>query len=108
MGLPVTAKTDLPPIPSALADVALIDGPTCAASASMSLSSWHELVRTGEAPQPVIRQPRCTRYRMADVRTWLIARAARQHPDASEAVTAKAKKASAAAQAKRAAAAAGQ
>ena len=98
----MTAKTDLPPIPSALADVALIDGPTCAASAGLSLSSWHELVRAGIAPAPVIRQPRYTRWSMAAVRGFLIEHAARQLGEASEAVTARAKKASVAAQAKRA------
>jgi len=91
----VTAKTALPPIPAALADVAHIDGPTCAAAAGLSLSSWHELVRIKDAPQPVIRQPRCTRWRLADVRAWLIKRAAMQTPGAADAVTQQARKASA-------------
>lgn len=94
MGPAVTAKTDLPPIPAALADVALIDGPSIAAAAAMSLSSWHERVREGDAPQPVIRQSRCTRWRMAEVRVWLIERATKQATGAAEAVTARAKKAS--------------
>jgi predicted DNA-binding transcriptional regulator AlpA len=63
--------------PPELADVALIDAPRIAAAACMSLSSWHELVRTGQAPQPVMRAPRCTRWRLADVRAWLAARAER-------------------------------
>ncbi|HQC99491.1 MAG TPA: hypothetical protein PK306_27670 [Aquabacterium sp.] len=63
-------------VPPALADVALVDGPTCAAAAAMSISQWNELVRAREAPQPVVRQPRFTRWRMADVRGWLIAKAA--------------------------------
>ena len=88
------AKTDLPPVPSALADVALIDGPTCAASAGMSISSWHELVRTKTAPQPVIRKPRCTRWRMAEVRAWLIEHPARQSAAVSASVMSTAKKAS--------------
>jgi predicted DNA-binding transcriptional regulator AlpA len=96
----MAAKTALPPVPAALADVALVDGPTCAAAGAMSLSAWHELVRTKEAPQPVIRQVRCTRWRLIDVRQFLIDRAAHALHDA-EAVTARAKKASAAAQAKR-------
>jgi len=90
----MTSKTDLPPIPAALADVALIDGPTCAASGGMSLSSWHELVRTKQAPQPVIRQPRCTRWQLAQVRAWLIDRAAQPAAETSAAVTARATKAS--------------
>lgn len=95
------AKSDLPPVPAALADVALIDGPTCAAAGGMSLSSWLDLVRQKQAPQPAIRQPRCTRWRLADVRQFLIERAARG-TDGSEALIANAKKASAAARAKRA------
>jgi predicted DNA-binding transcriptional regulator AlpA len=94
------AKADLPPVPAALADVAFIDGPTCAAAGGMSLSSWHELVRIKEAPQPAIRQPRCTRWRLADVRAWLVARASREI-DQSGAVIANARKASAASVAKR-------
>ena len=86
---------DLPPIPQALADVAYIDGPTCAAAGSMSLSLWHEMVRLKQAPQPVIRQPRCTRWRLADVRAWLIERGAQQSPGAGAAVTEQARKASA-------------
>jgi len=98
-GTKPTARAVTPP---ALADVALIDGPTAAAAGCMSLSSWHELVRKGEAPAPVIRQPRCTRYRLADVRAWLIERASRgSGPEAASRVAATASKASAAAQAKR-------
>lgn len=63
-------------IPNALADVALIDRRTFAAAGAMSVSQLDELVRSGDAPQPVIRQPRFTRWRMADVRAWLIAKAA--------------------------------
>ncbi len=33
----------------------------------MSVSWWHEKVASGEAPQPVIRAPRCTRWRVSDV-----------------------------------------
>jgi predicted DNA-binding transcriptional regulator AlpA len=98
----LTAKTDLPPIPPALADVALIDGPTCAAAAGISISSWHELVRTGAAPKPAIRQPRCTRWQLASVRAWLIERAAQAVPDGD--VIQRATRASAKARAKREAA----
>lgn len=91
----LATKTDLPPVPSALADVALIDGPTAAAAGAMSLSSWHELVRIGEAPQPAIRAPRCTRWRLIDVRQFLIDRASVGHNAAGGAeVLAKAKQAS--------------
>lgn len=91
----MSAKTDLPPVPPALADVALIDGPTCAAAGGISLSTWHDLVRLRAAPQPVIRRTRCTRWRLADVRNWLIERAAQQAGGAAEEVTARATKASA-------------
>jgi hypothetical protein len=59
------------PPPSVLADVALIDGPNAAAAGCMGLTQWHELVKTGIAPQPVIKQPRFTRWRLVDVRAWL-------------------------------------
>jgi len=77
----MTVKTDLPAVPPALADVALIDGPTCAAAGGISISTWHVLVRAKDAPQPVIRAVRCTRWRLADVRDWLIARAAQATVD---------------------------
>jgi predicted DNA-binding transcriptional regulator AlpA len=101
----VTAKTDLPPEPAVLADVAMIDGPTCAAAGGISISSWHELVREKRAPQPVIRAVRCTRWRLADVRAWLIERAAQgctaQGQDAARAARATAAVASQAARTKR-------
>ena len=105
----MTAKTDLPPIPPALAGVALIDAPTCAAAGGMSVSWWHEEVRAGRAPAPKVRQPRCTRWRLADVLAYWQAFAERGARDtqAAEAVTAKAKKASTAARIKRAAGAQG-
>lgn len=70
----MTAKTDTKPtsqaLPADLAAVALIDAPTCAAAGAMSVSWWHDEVRAGRAPAPVIRKPRCTRWRMADVRAF--------------------------------------
>lgn len=89
------SKLALPSIPSALADVALIDGPTCAAACAISLSAWYELVRTCAAPAPVMRAARCTRWRIRDLRAWLIERAAAGiDPAAADSVIAKAKKAS--------------
>lgn len=105
---PSSRRTVRHPAPPALADVALIDGPSIAAAACMSLSSFHELVKAsaeaqdGEVPQPVIRQPRCTRWRMADIRQWLIKRAETgADPQAAAKVAATATKASAAAKARR-------
>lgn len=59
-------------IPPALMDVAYVGGATCAAAGAMSLSQWHELVKAGIAPEPVIRKPRFTRWLLADLRRWLI------------------------------------
>lgn len=87
-------KPSLPPVPAALADVAFIDGPTCAAASGISLSSWHELVRLGQAPQPVIRQPRFTRWQVAQVRAFLIERPSMLAPNVAAAVTDQAKSAS--------------
>ena len=100
MGPAVKAKTDLKlaahPLPINLADVALIDAPTCAAAGAMSVSWWHDEVRAGRAPQPAIRKPRCTRWRLADVAAFWInfASGNEADPEAGERVTAQAKKAS--------------
>lgn len=95
-------------LPAELADVALIDASACAAVGGMSVSWWHAEVAAGRAPQPVIREPRCTRWRSSDVRAYWAKRAEEgtANVQAAAAVVAKAKKASVAAQAKRAAAAA--
>lgn len=101
----MTAKTDQQPgaqaLPADLASVALIDAPTCAAAGAMSLSWWHERVASGEAPQPVIRAPRCTRWRLADVQAFWRAFGSQADASAADAVKARASKASAAARAKR-------
>jgi hypothetical protein len=93
----MTAKLDLPQIPPALEDVALIDGPSCAAAGGLSISRWHELVRLQLAPQPVIRAPRYTRWRLGEIRTWLSG--IQSEPRRSAVVLAKARNASAAAKA---------
>ena len=105
----MTVKTDLPNILPALAGVALIDAPTCAAAGGMSVSWWHEEVRTGRAPAPAVRQPRCTRWRLLDVASFWKAFASDGENDTrtSAQVTAQAKKASAAARVKRTGAAQG-
>lgn len=107
----MTAKTALPAVPGALADVALCTGPEAAAAARDSVSSFLDGVRRtaagklkpGEAPypQPVIRQPRCTRFKIADVRAWLIQRAEANTQDAARVVVLNATRASAAARSKR-------
>jgi predicted DNA-binding transcriptional regulator AlpA len=67
----MSIKKQFTKIPSELEDVALIDGPACAAAAGCGLTRWRDLVRRGEAPQPVIRKIRFTRWRLAEVRVWL-------------------------------------
>jgi predicted DNA-binding transcriptional regulator AlpA len=105
MGPTVTAKTQFTEVPASLAAVALIDAPTAAAAGQMSVSWWHDKVRTGEAPAPVIREPRCTRWRLSDVCAYWKARAESPNLEVANLVTGKAKRASDAARAKRAAAA---
>ncbi len=105
----MTAKTDPKAsprtLPADVADVALIAADTCAGIGSMSVSWWHEEVKEGRAPRPVIQQPRCTRWRLADVRAYWAKRAEQAATDTQAAadVKARATKASAAARAKRAA-----
>lgn len=101
----MTAKTDSNPqaLPADLAAVALIDAPTCAAAGAMSVSWWHAEVQAGRAPAPVIRKPRCTRWRLADVRAFWAKSVEQAAGDTTAAarVKASATKASAAARAKR-------
>ena len=102
-----TSKShSLQSLPADLAEVALIDAGTFAAAGGMSISWLLAEVRSGRAPAPVIRQPRCTRWRLADARAFWIQRAATGDAEIAASVTARATKASAAAQAKRAATAA--
>ena len=91
-------------LPGSLADVALLDIRDVCAAVRMSPSWVHEEVRTQRFPQPLRFGPRCTRWRSADVRAWLIARASAPDATADAALKAKAKKASDAAQARRLAA----
>ena len=98
----------IPPASEALqladfADVALIDAAKCAAIGDMSLAWWFREVHLGHAPAPVIRKPRCTRWKAADVRDFW-RRFGEQGDDPQ--VIAKARRASDAAKAKRAARAA--
>lgn len=97
-----TAHQSLPVLPAALSDVALINAETAAAVGGMRPSWWYEEVRAGRAPQPAVRKPRCTRWRLCEVREfWL--RFADQQLDAENGLQTitKAVRASAAAKAKR-------
>lgn len=91
-------------VPAALEAVALVDARTAAAAGSMSMSWWHESVAAGRAPAPVIRAPRCTRWRLADVRAFWQAFGSQADAATADKVKAAAAKASAAARAKRRAA----
>lgn len=101
---PATRQFVPPLVPTALEAVALVDARTAAAAGSMSVSWWHEAVAAGRAPVPVIRAPRCTRWRLADVRAFWQAFGSQPDDGAVDAVKAQAIKASAAARAKRRAA----
>lgn len=78
-------------IPEALADLALVDGPSLAAAGAMSISAFLEGVRRTANntladgvvpfPQPAIRRPRFTRFRAVDGRRWLEALAAQATQD---------------------------
>ncbi len=82
-------------LPSTLAEVALVDAPTCAVIGGMSVSWWNEQVRTNRAPQPVVRGPRLTRWRLTDVRNFWADFAERSDVQAAERLVAQATKASA-------------
>ena len=89
-------------LPAALAEVALIDAKTCAATGGMSVSQWHNLVREGAAPKPLIRTPRFTRWGLADVRKFFVDLATQSAgEERGQEVVARAQRASLAAKAKR-------
>jgi predicted DNA-binding transcriptional regulator AlpA len=60
-----------PPLSEAHADLALADITDVCALLRMSKSWVHDAIVRGAFPSPVIRKPRCTRWRLADVRAWL-------------------------------------
>lgn len=88
-------------MPTELAEVALIDARICAITGGMSVSQWHNLVREGTAPKPVVRLVRYTRWRAADVRQFFIDLASQRSDERDRVVIDHAKKASQAAKVKR-------
>lgn len=75
-------------------EVALIDAKACAAQGQMSVSWWLDKVRDGSAPKPVVQQPRCTRWRVAEVYQFWSNFALAGDPEATIAMRAKLVKAS--------------
>lgn len=89
---------------SANADVALVDIGDIRALRKCSASTVYKEVSEGTFPQPVIRQPRYTRWTLASVRAWLKQQAQTPDPEAAARVIEQAHKATKAAQNKRRAA----
>lgn len=52
-------------------ELALLAMPDIQAITRLSRSWIHEAVAAGRFPQPVMRRPRCTRWRKGDVDRWL-------------------------------------
>lgn len=85
---------------------ALWKGQECSALMGGAISTWHDLVRKGIAPQPVIRRHRFTRWRAEDVRQFVRMLAEQgASSESAELLMASARKASMAAADKRRAAA---
>jgi hypothetical protein len=84
------------PVPPSAATAALATADTCAAIGAVSVSYWHEAVRTGLAPRPVIQQTRFTRWRLVDAVQFWQDRATQGQADtaSAQALTARATKAS--------------
>lgn len=57
--------------PDSLREFALIDATTAAVALGCAVSHWYSLVANGEAPQPVMRRHRFTRWRLADVQAFI-------------------------------------
>lgn len=65
-------KSDLPEVPPALADVALIDDKQFAAALGVSVSQLRDLVRRKIAPGPLVQAHRFTRWQQGQVRSFLL------------------------------------
>ncbi|MGE0674185.1 MAG: helix-turn-helix transcriptional regulator [Methylibium sp.] len=93
-----------PPLPETNTDVALINLTDFVALTRMSRSWILQEVAAGRAPLPVIRRPRCTRWKLSDARLFAVALAEQGTADlgGAKALMVKAAKASAAAKVARA------
>lgn len=64
----IGSMAQLAPVPAAaVLDVVLISAKTAASLGEQGESTYLAAVQRGEAPQPVIRQPKFTRWRLQDV-----------------------------------------
>lgn len=88
-------------LPDEARAVALVSKRTACAMGDVGQSWWDERVASGEAPQPVIRAPRFSRWRLADVIAFWRDVAERGDPAGAAKLTAHARKASARAKALR-------
>ncbi len=68
---PSRRKVPLPPVPSFLADDALLTAREAAAYRRQGLSTFWRDVRAGTAPQPVRVTPKAPRWRLRDLRAAL-------------------------------------
>lgn len=99
---PSTRAPEALSLPQPLQDVALINAKVAAAAGGMSVSWWNAEVAAGRAPQPVVRQTRCTRWSMASVQQfWQLFAERGASPEASALTLERAKHASQQASAKR-------
>ena len=81
----------------------MIAAPACAAAAGISISTWYDLVRDKDAPQPAFRGNRCTRWSVSEVRAWLVKRASQGlNTDVAREAVERARRAGQAASARRA------
>lgn len=85
---------DASKLPDRLAEVALVNAQVAAAVGGAKRSWWLAKVAAGEAPQPVIRQTRFTRWRLQDVHSYWERFAKHPSQRAAELSEARAKRAS--------------
>lgn len=69
---PVSRPIIRPPLSSAHVDVALADMRDVCALTRLSKSWIYAAVADGRFPAPAIKAPRMTRWRLADVRQWIV------------------------------------
>lgn len=82
-----TISKSFRPLPRDLTDVALLDINDVCTAVRMSKSWVHEQVRAGRFPQPAVKRPRCTRWRLSDVRAHLVEWAAQPAAEGSPAMS---------------------